>query len=438
MNNSTFKSKSGWSGRVALIVVVGLLIAVGGVAAGYFLLPSFVGMAGHNHADETIYFCPMHPQVRQNEPGVCPICHMDLVPENNPDGMSEQMEGGENLVHITPRQRLIADVATVEVDYRQLQSDITAPATVGVNEETQKVVTAWFPGRIEKLYVQKTGDYVRKGSPLALIYSPELVTAQKEYLLALDARDRQLLPTIERRGERSAPNEGENRLVVASEERLKLLGMTDGQIQGLRERGEIARTTTIFSTASGIVTRRSVVEGAYVNEGTTLIEVVDLSAVWVIANVSESQANLIRPGMIMSVTGLSLNGKVMNGRVEYIYPMVDPESRTIQVRGVFANPNLQLKPGTYLTASLTHSATDALAVPVGAVIRTGERDLVYVESGEHTFEAREVTLGMKSNGYYQIVAGNINRGDKVVAEGGYLLDSERELSGGSSGGEHQH
>ena len=417
--------------------VVALVLLAAGVAAGYFLLPGFVGMAGHNHDEETVYFCPMHPQVRQNEPGVCPICHMDLVPENTPEAMAEHAEGEGEVVHVTPRQRVIADVATVEVDYRQLQTDITAPATVQVNEATQRMVTAWFPGRIEKLYVDKTGDYVGKGSPLATVYSPEIITAQKEYLLALDTRDRKLLPSIERTGERADAERGEDRLVAASEERLKLLGMTDGQIRALREKGEIARTTTIFSTASGVVTRRNVVEGAYVNEGTTLIEVVDLSSVWVIANVYESQAGLVRSGMSMSVTGPSLNGETLNGRIEYIYPMVDPESRTIQVRGVFANPRLRLKPGTYLTASIPHSAVDALAVPVGAVIRTGERDLVYVDLGEHMFEAREVTLGMKANGYYQIVGGDIKRGDRVVAEGGYLLDSERELSSGS-GGEHNH
>ena len=416
------------------LIIVGIALLAFGVGIGHFLLPNIIGSKTSDHAEETEYYCPMHPQVRQNEPGVCPICHMDLVPEGNPSGMMGHQEEGER-IHITPRQYLLADVSTVEVDYHQLATDIKVPASVEVNEATEKSVTAWYPGRIEKLYVNKTGEYVKRGAPLAEIYSPELITAQREYLIALDTRHRQLLPTIEKPGE-TERGRGD-RLVAASRERLKLFGMTDAQIKLLEEKGEIARRTTFFSTASGIVTKRGVVEGAYVQEGTTFIDLVDLSSVWVIANVYESQANLIRKGMSMSVTGSSLNGKELHGRVEYIYPIADPESQTVQVRGVFANPGLQLKPGTYVTASIVSSATDALAIPVSAVIRTGERNLVYVDLGDHTFEAREVQLGMKSNGYYQVLGGDIQRGDNVVAEGGYLLDSERELSSGTEGN-HNH
>ncbi|MCE2503165.1 MAG: efflux RND transporter periplasmic adaptor subunit [Chlorobi bacterium] len=421
--------------RRSILFSVGavILLAVG-IVAGHFLLPKIIDGDEHDHSGETGYYCPMHPHVQQNEPGVCPICQMDLVPKRNPDEMAGH-EVGEERVHVTPRQRVIADVVTAEIDYRQLTVDIRAPANVEVNEATQKSVTAWYPGRIEKLYVDKTGQYVKRGAPLAEIYSPELIIAQREYLIALDTRDRQLLPMIDRLGEIESKENRGDQLVEASRERLKLLGMTDAQIESLEEKGKITRTTTVFSSASGIVMRRGVVEGAYVNEGTMLIEVVDLSSVWAIANVYESQANQIRPGMRMAVTGPSLNGERIEGRIDYVYPMIDPDSRTVQVRGVFINPGLRLKPGMYLTASIIKPPTDALAVPVGAVIRTGRRDLVYVDVGNQMFEAREVELGMKGDGYYQITGGDLHRGDKVVAEGGYLLDSERELKKGMGNGD---
>lgn len=428
--------------RRTLLVIGSILLLGAGIAAGYFLLPGITGTDaadGHDHAEGTIYYCPMHPQVRQDEPGVCPICHMDLVPEGAPDAAAQHAagtEGHEDMIHLTPRDRVIADVGTVEVTYRQIGASVTAAATVQANEATQKAVTARYPGRIDRLYVDKTGEYVRKGGPLAEIYSPELIAAQKEYLIALETKDRGLLPGIERTGENAASEGRGDRLVRASRDRLKLLGMGEAQIDALEKRGDIAYTTTIFSTASGIVTTRGVTEGAYVNEGTLLLEVVDLSSVWVIANVYESDVSNVAPGMRMAVTGPALGGATLEGRLDYVYPSVDPASRTVQVRGVFANPGLRLKPGMYLTATIMKPAADVLAVPVGAVIRTGVRDLVYVEVEENMFEAHEVTLGMKGNGYYEIVAGDLKRGDRVVAEGGFLLDSERQL--GASGGGHEH
>lgn len=356
--------------------------------------------------------------------------------------MAGHAAGGDEhaaMLHITPRQRVIANVATVEVGFQQLNTNIVAAASVQVNQATQRAVTARFTGRIERLFVTRTGDVVRKGDPLAEIYSPELITAQKDYLIALETKERGLLPGFEPTGQNptttaTGRNRGEQ-LLNASRGRLKLLGMNDRQIETLEKDGDVAYTTTIYSTASGIVTNRAVVEGAYVNEGTLLLEVVDLSSVWIMANAYESDVNAIKPGMRMVVTGPALGGERIEGRVDYIYPSIDPASRTVQVRGVFSNPGLRLKPGMYLTATILQPATDALAVPVGAVIRTGLRDLVYVEVEENMFEAREVQIGMKGNGYYQITGGNLNRGDNVVAEGGYLLDSERELG---QGGGHEH
>lgn len=414
-----------------LLITAGLLLLIGGAIAGYYLLPGILAGDGleHDHAGETTYYCPMHPQVTSDEPGICPICNMDLVPQGDPDAMEEHLEGegsdGSEAVRITPRDRIVADVGTWTVDYRQVTSDVVAPAVVEVNEATERSITAWFPGRLDRLYIEKTGDYIRKGAPIAEVYAPELITAQQEYLLALDTRERDLLPSFEGTGETSSTTQ-ENRLVDAARERLRLLGMTDRQIAALRSDGTIRRTTTIFSTASGTVTRRGVRQGSYVNEGTVIAEVVDLSSVWVIASVPETQADMLRLGMEMQVV-LS-GGETRSARIDYVYPMVDPESRTVQVRATFSNPGVRLKPGMYLSATVIISARDVLAVPVGAVIRTGRRNIVYVEVATNTFEAREVELGMKGDGFYAVTGGNLERGDRVVAEGGYLIDAERQLS----------
>ncbi len=412
-----------------LLVVAGVLLLIAGGVGGYYLLPGLLAGDGLEHDHTAAYYCPMHPQVTSDEPGVCPICSMDLVPMND----TPSDIGGD--ITITPRDRIIADVETWNVDYQQISTDIVAPAVVEINEATEKSITAWFPGRLDRLYIEKTGDYIRKGAPLAEIYAPELITAQQEYLLALETRRGDLLPSFEGSGADASSTTQEDRLVEAAEERLALLGMTDRQIRTLREDRKIARRTTIFATASGIVTRKGVREGAYVNEGTTIAEVVDLSSVWVVASVPETEADLLRLGMSMKV--MLTSGESRSARIDYIYPMVDPGSRTVQVRATFSNPQLRLKPGMYLTATVVLSARDALVVPVGALIRTGARDIVYVEVATNTFEAREVRVGMKGNGFYAVTDGDLKRGDRVVSEGGYLVDAERQLSTGSSN-EHQH
>ncbi len=198
------------SPRLILLTLAAIALIAAGLAGGYFLLPNIVGEATdaeHDHAGEAAYYCPMHPQIRQPEPGICPICNMDLVPENSPDAMASHSGEGDHgeMIHVTPRERVIAAVKTVEVGYGSLNNSITAPATVAINESTHKVVTAWYPGRIERLYVNKTGQYVRKGEAIADVYSPQkLTTAQKEYLIALETKNLQLLPSIERTGEEKA------------------------------------------------------------------------------------------------------------------------------------------------------------------------------------------------------------------------------------------
>lgn len=395
---------------VVAAIVGSVLLFAGGLAAGYMLLPRWLHTV-HEHQSSTMYTCPMHPQVVQEGPGTCPLCFMDLVPVGH---NSEQSTGSghSDMLHITPRSRVVAGVRTVVVDSAVHSESIGAAGVVEYIEEARSVVSARYSGRIEKMLVRATGQIVRKGQPIAEVYSPALTAAQQEYLLAVEAQ--------RARADRSA-------LLAASRRKLMLLGMTDAQIAAIEKRGEIAYTVEVFSPVSGVVVSRAATEGAYVNEGSPLVEIIDMTSVWVVAHVYESDIPRLRIGQIMEVTGAALGSTVLRGKVDYMYPTVDPQTRTVKVRGVFAARGV-LKPGMYVSASLAVPAVRSLYVPVNAVLRTGKRDIVYVEVKKNMFEPREVVLGTRADGYYQVIGGALRAGERIAAEGGYLLDSERQLS----------
>lgn len=339
----------------------------------------------------------------------------------------------KEMIHLDDHDLIAANVKTVPVEYRSVRQDLNVSAGVDYNEATHTVVTSRFAGRIERLFINRTGEYVRKGAPLLEIYSPELINAQRDYLIA---RESPVADIVTLSGGdtllRSKRKERDNRLIVSARKRLQLLGMSSAQISALEQKGDIAYTTIVFSPASGVVIKRAVTNGAYVAEGTLLIDLVDLSTVWVMANVYETDVYKVKPGMQMKITGETLGGETLIGRVEFIDPSVDQQSRTVKVRGVFANPGVLLKPGMYVDASINVPIVDALAVPIDAVVRTGKRDLVYVQVKPNQFEARTVELGVTDGEYQQIVLGDLNSGDLVVADGGFLIDSEMRLNSGAS------
>jgi len=421
--------------RRGVVLWVSLILLLGLGTTAYLWRPWEAG-ASTQSGEQTLYTCTMHPQVVKEGPGVCPICHMELVPkrsahvEERHDADTGSSDAHDAMVHLTNQERIRANVRTTKIEYRTIGSSVQAAADVDYAETSQRVVSARYRGRIERLFVRETGGYVARGARLMEIYSPELVSAQQEFLIARDAVS-DVTPVGGTGNDDARRRERNERMIRASRKRLELLGMTESQIDALRDRGEISYTTTVFAPVSGVVVRKGAVEGAYVDEGTMLLELVDLSTVWVKANVYEADLPNVRVGATMSVTGPALGGETMRGRVDLIYPTVDASSRTAQVRAVFANPGYRLKPGMYVTATIPTSRVDALVVPVGAVVRTGKRDLVYVEAEPNMFEARQVELGRRDGEYYEIVGGGVQAGDVVAAEGGYLLDSEATLSSGT-------
>ncbi len=413
-----------------LLLLGAVIVLAAGVAGGYYGAVRFASSLTTAQTAEEIYTCPMHPQVEQVGPGTCPICFMDLVPKGGGLPSSQDEDHGAHDLQITPRDRIVADVSTVPAEYRMLTTSITAPVTIDFNEATQRVVSARVAGRIERLFVRETGLPVSKGSALMEIYSPELVAAQNEFLVARETARTLSQPVGDLYRSDSSARLARGRGVIESaRRRLSLLGLTDLQIGALEKRGEVTSVVTVYSPVSGIVLRRGVAEGAYVNEGTMLIEVVEIGTVWGMIDAPQDVASRLNVGMETVIRGAGLGSDIVHARIDYIYPTADASSRTIRLRAPIPNYRGLMRPGMVFTADIQIPSVDALALPVSSVIRTGARDLVYVEVSKNTFEARTVTVGIRSGDYYQIVGGDLKRGDKVVAEGGYLLDSERQLRG---------
>lgn len=412
--------------RQTIIIVIVSVLVVALLATAFVLRPWEASAPGAVAATEK-YTCPMHPQIIKDGPGICPICFMDLVPLKASKATDTSSSLSDDAIALTDRTRVVASVATTTVTSRAVNAVIEAPAGVDYNESTHRVVTSRFAGRIERLYVDQTGQFVRKGAPLMDVYSPELVAAQQEYLVARETPQIEL-PTLDASSATQGRKPGSQRFINAARRRLELLGMSASQIAALEAHGTIAYTATVFAPASGTVLKRAVTEGAYVGVGTLIIEMVDLSSVYVIANVFEADAWRVRAGQEMSVTGAALGGESLFGYVDYIYPAVDAASRSVRVRAVLANGSMRLKPGMFLSAKILAPRGESLVVPVSSVIRTGRRDIVYVEVAKNTYEPREIKLGDRLGDFYELASGPINKGDRIVSEGGYLIDSESRLS----------
>lgn len=379
-----------------------------------------------------VYTCPMHPTVVSDKPGSCPICGMALVKRMSaPAPASGEVDHGLHAISLSPEQRVTGNVKTVRVALDTHTGELVTTGRVTFDERRLAQVTAYTAGRIERLFANFTGDTVRRGEAVATIYSPDLFATQQEYLLSLANRER-----MRKAGFPSA-HSASNDLVESTRRRLMLSGMTTGQIATLEKTQKPIFATTIIAPVSGVVTKKLAVEQQYVAQGQPLLEVADLSQVWVEADVYEQQLPDVAVGQRVEITSPAMAGRTLHGRVAFILPVLEGATRTARVRVDLPNPGLALKPDMFVNVRVIGApAPPHIMVPASAVIDRGQKQFVWVETQPGTYEPREVRTAQRHGESIVIVSG-IHAGDTVVIEGGFLLDSEAQLRGASAGG-HAH
>lgn len=405
---------------------------------------------------ETFYTCPMHPQVREEEPGKCPICHMTLVKvqvdksaisakketkelwqcQEFPEVTSEKEdvcpidgtpmipvassgpEAGEVIGHVKLREAQMSHFrpAYFEVTTMKMQKNARLLGTVLPSEEKESNIPARVPGRVEKVYIESTGSFVKEGAPVVDIYSPELITAGEEYLLA-------------RRNFQDNPKSFRD-LLRQSKERLKLWGIKEWQMRQWHKKGSVPRSITIYSPETGVVQTRNAVVGKYFKEGENFFTLTELSSVWVEMDVYEHDSGMVELAQEVKLEFTALPGLEIKGQIDFISPVINPESRTLKVRTTIKNPNGRLKPGMVADATL-HIEIEGtpLVVPRSAIIDTGKRKVVWTKVDEKTFQAKTIQTGYESQGYVEIVEGLVE-GEEVVLEANFLLDAQAQLFGG--------
>lgn len=448
-------------GKIIIVLFIGILIGIG---AAHFILPS-VETAGENiqESQKQLYSCGMHPEVISEEPGNCPICGMKLTPIKNTGKAMDQGEvskqekdskilywrapmdpteiygkpgkskmgmdlvpvyegdeaGGLGSISIDGSIQQNMNLRIAEVERRDLTNAIRAYGKVTYAEDKKYSVNTKITGWIERLYLNTTGERVRKGQPLLEIYSPELVATQEEFILALKNQERSLSSPFEDM-QRNA-----QKMVDLARNRLELWDISQSEIDEIEKTGKTKRTILLRSQVSGIVLHKEVNEGDKVGPGMDLFHIVDLSKVWVEASVYESELSQIDIGQKVELEMDHISGENLEGTVDFIYPFLDHKSRANNLRIVFNNPDLRLKPEMYATVWIyEHTLEDTLAVPTEAIIHSGTRKIVFVAKEGGKFEPREVKTGIESDeGYIQVLSG-LFEDEKVVVSGQFLLDSE--------------
>ena len=375
--------------------------------------------------------CTMHPLVKMKEPGTCPICAMDLVAvkKKSATGLTGsatqtavEMVGDDSVFNVDPRRQQLINVQTTIVQSKQLKKAIRTVANLELDETQIRHVNPKIKGWIERVYVDFTLQHVQQGDPLFSVYSPELVATQEEYLLAVR--------TAENLGQSSFDfvSNGSRSLLRATRRRLELFDVTDEQIRNLEKTGTIQKSLIVYSPVSGHVLQKNAFENMYVTPETNVYTVADHTRIWAQAKVYENEISYIYVGQPASMTVPAFPGETFRGNISYVYPHLNEKTRTMEARLEFPNPDLKLKPEMYANIEIRVSLGKRLAVPESAVLRTGTRDLVFVDLGEGSMQLRRVEVGAKAGGYYEILKG-LRLGEKVVSAANFLIDAESKVQG---------
>lgn len=371
-------------------------------------------------SDVAYYTCSMHPQVHAEHPGTCPICSMPLVPVSQ----TEQQTG---VVRVDENRRAQLGIRTAKVVRGPMTLDIRAQGRLVVDETRLHDVTLKVGGYVSALAVNATGQRVGKGDTLFTLYSPELYAAQQEYLIARTNRD-----AMHEAGDATRSDA----LMRASETKLKLWGLGEDQLRAIVAKGEPIERVPFRSPASGVVMEKSVVDGDAITAGQRLFRIADLDQIWVEADVYEADLGRIAKGQPATVTLTYLPGRTFEGKVAFVYPYLDPTSRTGRVRIALPNKGVELKPDMFATVTFDLPLGDRIQIPSSSVVYTGPRRLVFVDLGDGRLRPQEITIGARSGELVEVLSG-VNEGDSIVTSGNFLVAAEsRVRSGGvlSEGG----
>lgn len=395
-------------------IIIPIVTALVGVVIGFgiFKFSDSIGEIEQVKTNDEIWTCSMHPQIRKNEPGDCPICGMDLIPLDQVGGSGIVLEMTEDAVKLAQIQTTIIGAGSDDITSLKMSGKIEA------NETAMASLVTHIPGRIEKLYVSFTGEKVRAGQKIAAIYSPSLITAQKELIEA--EKMKAIQP----------------KLFEAAVNKLKYWKITDKQIEDILSSGEVKETFNIYAEHSGVVQTRHVAVGDHLMQGEVLFSVQNLNTLWVVFDVYEKDLTHVKVGNAITFTTPSLPGQKFDSKVSFIDPIIDPNSRTAKVRVEVSNRGNQLKPEMFVSGELRgdFEADMNLTVPKSAVLWTGQRSVVYVkvpESELPSYEYREVILGESLGDEYQVIDG-LNPGDQVVTNGAFVIDASAQLNNQSS------
>ena len=367
---------------------------------------------------------PMHPWYKSDKPGIAPDCGMKLVPMYAGEQLPNRVAA--NAVQVSPEKQQSIGVEYGTAEYETTADTIRAAARVTLDETKIVKVQTRLEGWIDRVFADFTGKYVKKGDPLATVYSPDALATQQEYLLALRAQH------IMHDDAMPAMAAGNDNLVAAARKRLELWDISGPQIDEVGRTGKPIENLTVYAPASGYVTERNAFPKQHVTSDTVLYTLADLSSVWVLADVFEYEAAGVRLGQAATLTLDYLPGRTFYGRVSYILPGVDPASRTLKARIAFDNPGGLLKPDMYGQVEIRTGGVRRLMAPESAVLDSGDRQVVYVDRGNGNLEPRPVRVGEHVGGKVEILAG-LTAGERIVTSGNFLLDSESQLKAARDG-----
>ena len=459
-------------GRWGLAVVAAAAFAAGALVRGGGDAPSDYSHPSASHPEEaSVWTCSMHPQIQLPEPGKCPICFMDLIPLESHEDEAE----GPRELSVGEHAAALMELQTAPVERRFVEAEVRMVGKVAYDETRLAYITSWVPGRLERLFVDYTGIAVRKGDHLVELYSPELLGAQEELLQAIAGVERLAASDL------AATRLSAEATAAAARDKLRLWGLTEAQIDAIEDRGVARDRVTIYAPTGGIVVHMNAREGMYVQTGTQIYTIADLSRVWVELDVYESDLPWVRYGHEVEFTTEAHPGEVFGGTISFIQPVLDERTRTVKARVNVANPDLRLKPGMFVRAQVRarvaeggrvmsrelagkwispmhpevvrdepglcdvcgmplvraeelgyvsdEPANAPLVIPDTAPLITGRRAVVYVEvpgRERPTYEGREIILGPRAGGFY-VVREGLTEGERVVTRGAFKLDAELQI-----------